>query len=102
MVGAEITYFLERKPWKKKEKESFSFGSDIRILKELVKGFYQGRIYTLEELYFHLPYPEGEIIEHLKILEKRGVIIIKEEEIFFAQPLEKIYLKDLFIEGKNF
>lgn len=96
LIGAEICYFIEKKPWKKELLELHSPYREILILLELTKHFYEGKILTLEALDKLLPFSEEELLYTLKDLEKRGIILLKEEELFFKKPPESIKLSEIF------
>ncbi|MCS7199494.1 MAG: YihY/virulence factor BrkB family protein [Caldimicrobium sp.] len=95
LIGAEITYFLERKPWKKHFIDLSSPLRDLLVLLCLTKNFYSSKVNSLNNLYGTLPFPEEILLETLKNLERKGIILLKEEEIFFHRPPENINLREI-------
>mgnify|MGYP001773057563 CR=1 FL=1 len=99
LIGAEITYFLEKKPWRKKVIILSSPFIEFFILLYLTKHFYRGQILSLETLDKGLPFSEEDILQAVRGLEKRGFLFLKDEEIFFRIPPERILIRDLFSES---
>ncbi|MGC8965704.1 MAG: YihY/virulence factor BrkB family protein [Caldimicrobium sp.] len=95
LIGAEISYFIEKKPWKKKTMELHTPYKEILILLELSKNFYMGKILTLEDLNKLLPLSEEELLLSIRNLEKKGIITLKDEELFFKKPPENIKLSEI-------
>ncbi|MFN3505192.1 MAG: hypothetical protein ACK4Y7_03155, partial [Caldimicrobium sp.] len=67
------------------------------ILSYLAEKFYQGKTSCLKELEKDLPYNEEELLKAIDQLVKKGYIKIKEEEVFFIFPPDKIKLMDLLL-----
>lgn len=95
LIGAEISYFIERKPWKKRIIDLHSPYKELLILLEIAKHFYNGKILSLEELDKLLPLKEEEILQSIKDLEKKEIILLKDEELFFKRPPEGIKLSEI-------
>ncbi len=96
LIGAEISYFIERKPWKKTIIILHTPYKELLILLELTNFFYKGKIPTLEDLDQLLPLSEEELLLSIKDLEKREIIILRDEELFFLKPPERIKLSEIF------
>ncbi len=95
LIGAEITYFIERKPWKKETVNLHSPFRELLILTKLAQYFYTGKILSLEELDSLLPLSEEDLLKGVKELEKRGLITLKDEDLFFRKPPENIKLSEI-------
>jgi len=96
LLGAEISYAFERRPWQKRFLLLHSPFKEFLILLKLSQNFYQGRVLTLEGLYRELPLTEEELLFTLKDLEKKGLLLLKDEEVFFRLPPEQIKLSQVF------
>jgi membrane protein len=99
LIGAEITYFLEKKPWKKKIITLSSPFKEFFILLYLTRYFYRGQSLSLETLDKGLPFSEEDILQAVRELEKRGLLFLRDEEIFFRIPPDRILIRDLFSES---
>lgn len=99
LIGAEITYFLEKKTWRKKVITLSSPFIEFFILLYLTRYFYQGQILSLETLDKGLPFSEEDILQAVRELEKRGFLFLRDEEIFFRIPPDRILIRDLFSES---
>ncbi|MFN3406474.1 MAG: YhjD/YihY/BrkB family envelope integrity protein [Caldimicrobium sp.] len=95
LIGAEITYLLEKSLLKKKNISLSIPAGLLLILSHLAKKFYQGKTSALKELEKELPYREDALLEALDQLVKKGYIKVKEEEVFFLLPPDKIKLSDI-------
>ncbi len=96
LIGAEITYFLERKPWKKRVITLASPLKEFFLLIFLTKSFYSGQVVSLKTLSKELPLSEEEILMAIKELEKKNFVFLRDEEVFFRIPPEGILIGDLF------
>lgn len=98
LIGAEITYLLEKRFLKKKI-IPFSYpGGLILLLSYIGEKFYQGESVLLKDLERELPYSEENLLRAIKELVERNYIKVKDEEIFLKIPLEKIKILDLLAE----
>lgn len=96
LFGAEITYMIEKKPWKKGYLPLYSPFREFFLILYLSKTFYEGSLCSIRELEKNFPLANEDILKALETLEKRKFIYIKDEEIFFRTPPEKITLLQFF------
>lgn len=97
LIGAEITYLLEKK-LSRKRLLPFSYpGGLVFLLVYIAEKFYQGTNVFLKDLERDLPYSEEDILRGIQELVKRNYITVKDEEIFFKIPPEKIKILDLLV-----
>ncbi|MFN4132531.1 MAG: hypothetical protein ACK4GE_05585, partial [Caldimicrobium sp.] len=93
----EITYLLEKK-LSRKRILPFSYpGGLVFLLVYIAEKFYQGTNVFLKDLERDLPYSEEDILRGIQELVKRNYITVKDEEIFFKIPPEKIKILDLLV-----
>lgn len=95
LLGAELTYFIEKKPWRKFTSKVQSPLRELLILLYLTKAFYDAVVTTINSLEKELPLSSEDIIKGLKNLEKWNLVYLKDEEVFLRLPPEKITLQHL-------
>ncbi len=94
LIGAEITYALEKNLFRKKIVPLSYPAGLILLLAFIAERFYAGKNTSLRDIERELPYEEESIIYGISELIKRGYIKVKDEEIFFKIPPEKIKISE--------
>lgn len=97
LIGAEVTYFLEKKPWIKKPLKMEGPYRDLLILLMIATNFLQGKTTKIENLEALSFIKEEDLLSTLDFLERKGWIKIKDEELFLIMPPEKISLSEILM-----
>lgn len=100
LIGAEITYFIEKKPWSKKDIIKIPLFEELIIMYYLTQKFYQKETISIKGLEKEMPFLEEQLHLFISNLEKKNFITVKDEEIFFRVPPEKIRIKDIIEESR--
>lgn len=95
LVGAELVVLLEQKGWKKVPSEISYPWLKLYILYLMGKWFLEEKSINLFDLSEYLNISPIFLETLLQHLEKEGFIAIRDEEVFFAKPLNKIKISDI-------
>lgn len=107
LLGAELVVLLEQKCWKRLPVNLPYPYLKLYILYLLGKNFMEGKNFNIFELSEYLNVSPIFLESILQDLEKNGLIAIRDEEVFFAKPLNKIKILEVlgineFQEISNF
>ncbi|MCS7150665.1 MAG: YihY/virulence factor BrkB family protein [Caldimicrobium sp.] len=97
LMGAEITYFLEKKPWIKRPLKIDGPLRALLILSVIASNFYRGKTTKINNLEALTLISEEDLLSTLNFLEIKGWIKINDEEIFLMMPPEKILLSEILM-----
>ncbi|WP_038057403.1 YihY/virulence factor BrkB family protein [Thermodesulfobacterium hydrogeniphilum] len=95
LLGAELIVFLEQKAWKKIHFELPHLWLKLYIMYIIGKNFSEGKNLNIYELSKILDISPMLVESSLQELESQGFIVIKEDNIFLAKPLDKIKITDI-------
>ncbi len=95
LLGAELVVFLEQKSWRRIPINIPYPYLKIYILYLLGKLFRSGKRLYIFELSEYLNVSPIFLETMLQEMEKEGLIAIRDEEVFFAQPLERINISEI-------
>ncbi|AEH22603.1 ribonuclease BN [Thermodesulfobacterium geofontis OPF15] len=90
LLGAELVVFLEQKIWKRIPIDPSHPYLKLYILYLLGKNFIEGKPCNIFEFSEYLNVSPILLESILQELEKEGFVAVRDEEVFFVKPLQKI------------
>jgi len=95
LMGAELVVFLEQKNWKRTPLNLTHPWLKVYVMYLIGKNFLKGIVLDLFSLAEKLNLSPILLESTLQELETAGLIVLKEENIYLAKPLEKIKIAEL-------